>query len=413
MPVTVRVMNWNIQTFGVTKAGIRYNNYDLIEGLARIVVESRCDIFVMLEMNTTRPDMAKRLAGDMLGELLLRGRDEDIWDLAVLSPNTGREFYAFFIRDRAKTVPLTISHPIDPFTDDPPLRLNQFDRLGDATFTAPDADDYDVLDGWFPLIEPDTIKYHHIPVWPGTRRPVLGMFHLPQASPANSILPIVACHYVPSPSFARMQFRTLPYFRMLRGLRPDIVPFGAPEPAPATTRVDTGNGAQQHTLNYYMLTGDFNVDYYPGSYSYSAITGGEVGQLAATGHIDDNTHLLTYRQYDPRVDRTTADLAVNDYDNFFTRIAPATPVPATTGNPRVINVPELVRNRLVTLNESVQHYQVLDKRGFSSGSYLNIVNDFARQIAGDRSHVINTAGALVGGRLFSDHLPTLVDITVN
>lgn len=413
MPVTVRVMNWNIQTFGVTKAGIRYNNYDLIEGLARIVVESRCDIFVMLEMNTTRPDMAKRLAGDMLGELLLRGRAEDIWDLAVLSPNTGREFYAFFIRDRAKTVPLTISHPIDPLTNDPPLRLNQFDRLGDATFTAPAAADYDVLDGWFPLIEPDTIKSHHVPVWPGTRRPVLGMFHLPQASPANRILPIVACHYVPSASFAQLQFRALPYFRMLRGLTPGIVPFGETAPAPATTRVDTGGGAQQHTLNYYMLTGDFNVDYYPGSYAYSTITGGAVNQLAATGHIDDKTHLLTYRQYDPRVDKTTADLAVNDYDNFFTRIAPAVPAAATVGNPRVIDVPELVRTRRVTLNESVQHYQVLDKRGFSSGSYLNMVNDFARQIAGDRSHLINTTGALVGGRLFSDHLPTLVDITVN
>jgi endonuclease/exonuclease/phosphatase family metal-dependent hydrolase len=413
MPTTIRVMNWNIQTFGPMKAGALRNNYDVLEAIAQIVNRSGCDIFVMLEMTTTRRDLASRLALMLLRRLNALGG----WDRAVLSPSTGREFYAFFIRSRTRAIPLLLTRPTRDFSGAPVLTLNHEKTLENAVFTAPDSAQRGVTDLWFPLIEPDLPRSGHnlrnpYPQWPGVRRPVLGMFYLPEASAANRILPLVACHYVPNTSIAVQQFRTLPYFKLLRGLAPNSVAPTETAPSPVRTTVNVGSGNRRHTLNYYALLGDFNVDYEPDTPAYAAITYDGLGRLDATGQIEENTFLVNYRDYS-RDQKTTSSLAVRNFDNFFTRIAPAMPPPATFTRPWVIDVPNLVQQRRIRLRESVRYYAELDQRGFATAPYPHIVNDYARQIAGDRSHAINTPGALVGGRLISDHLPTMIDITVN
>ena len=42
----------------------------------------------------------------------------------------------------------------------------------------------------------------------------------------------------------------------------------------------------------------------------------------------------------------------------------------------------------------------------------DLVYDYGRQLSGDPSHIINLTGSLVGGRLISDHLPVVWDITI-
>jgi hypothetical protein len=61
----------------------------------------------------------------------------------------------------------------------------------------------------------------------------------------------------------------------------------------------------------------------------------------------------------------------------------------------------------------VDAYKKLDKRGFISNQYADLATDFAKQIAGDKSHIITIAGTLVGGRLVSDHMPVSISYTIS
>jgi hypothetical protein len=161
-----------------------------------------------------------------------------------------------------------------------------------------------------------------------------------------------------------------------------------------------------------VVLGDFNVDHIDHPGSYAELTGTPAPQLGADSECGVRTHLVTYAQYSGRDYKTTAELAINAYDNYYFRVDPAA-MNIADSNAVIDNVPELVRKRDLALNASVQHYAELDKRGFKAGGYQHIVNDYAQQIAGDRSHMINLRGSLVGGRLISDHLPVVWDITLS
>jgi hypothetical protein len=418
---TVTVVNWNIQNYGPTKSGQRFGNRDVVRAIAKVVNDVNADIFVLLEVNTTHVATAQQVSDIMRAELRAEALNPDTeWRRYVLSPNTGREFYAFFVRDTGYTRPLPIVGPL--VAGAVPTILG---GAGQAAVTAAQFDAVAVQNlraSHFPLLSPDLHRYvlgHQFPIppWPATRRPVLGLFWVPGASAANRLLPIVACHFAADHGLARAQFRNLRYFSLLEALAaappppppPNPVP---PPPNPVQLNVrPPGGGWVQHAANYYVLLGDFNVDFlaYPGD--YSSIRGTPRPDLGATQFVNDTTHLVTYRRYSPRDFHTTPELAINAYDDIFGGASPAV-VGVVGAGARVINIPEQIRTRQLQINDSVWHYRELDQRGFDSNEYNELVYDYGRQLAGDPSHIINLTGSLVGGRLISDHLPVVWDITI-
>ena len=415
---TVTVVNWNIQNYGPTKSGVHYGNRDVVRAIAKVVNDVSADIFVLVEVNTTNVGTAQQVSDIMRDELRAEAANPDgEWRRYVLSPNTGREFYAFFVRDTNYTRPLPIVGPL--------VLGNVPTILGGAGQAAVTAAQFDAVAtgnlraSHFPLLSPDLQLHHHaIPLWPGTRRPVLGLFWVPGATAANRLLPIVACHFAADHGLARAQFRNLRYFSLLQALAaaPPAPPPPNPAPPPPNplllnVRPPGGGGWVQHAANYYVLLGDFNVDFlaYPGD--YSSIRGSPRPSLGAAQHVNATTHLVTYQRYSPRDFHTTPELAINAYDDIFVGMTPAV-VGVVGAQARVENIPEQVRTRRLQLNDSVEHYRELDQRGFIGNDYNELVYDYGRQLAGDRSHDINLTGSLVGGRLISDHLPVVWDIAI-
>ena len=415
---TVTVVNWNIQNYGPTKSGVHYGNRDVVQAIAKVVNDVNADIFVLLEVNTTHVATALQVCDIMRDELRAEAANPDgEWRRYVLSPNTGLEFYAFFIRDPNYTRPLPIVGPL--VAGNVPTILG---GAGQATVAAAQFDAVPTANlraSHFPLLSPDLQNNHGtIPLWPATRRPVLGLFWVPGASAANRLLPIVACHFAARDYLARAQFRNLRYFSLLQALAAAPPPPPPPNPAPPppnpvllNVRPPGGGGWVQHAANYYVLLGDFNVDFLSSPGSYSSIRGTPRPDLGATEFVHDRTHLVTYRYFSPREYKTTASLAINAYDDIFGGASPAVVGVAGAGA-QVKNIPEQVRTRTLQLDASVRHYEELDQRGFTSDEYKDVVFDYARQLAGDPSHYINLVGALVGGRLISDHLPVVWDITI-
>jgi hypothetical protein len=401
---TIRVLNWNIQNYGETKSGLKFNNYDVVQAIAKVVVATNADIFVMLEVNTKSQDTARRLTRVMLEALQDFGVGMNDWPYVVLSPNTGVEFYAYFVKDPARTMPLPITGPV--LGTAPPQVLGQVIPIGAALFSDAWHGD-EIIDEWFPLIAPDLMDYNAygrplgVPAWPAIRRPCLGLFHIPGAALANSILPIVACHYATSSVQVDQQFETLRYFSLFRGLEP-----GTNLP-PVNLNINIGGHLRAHQTNYYVLTGDFNMNF-PSAY-YAPIY-----QLGANGYIRPNTLLITYGAFKTNRPHNTAGLAVRPIDNFFLRTSNAVPnaATATLPNNAVPNIPDEVTARFLELKESVDHYRELDQRGFEDAPYLDITRNYANQLT-NRNTMINLKGALCGSRLISDHLPTLVDFTIN
>lgn len=414
MPVTVRVMNWNIQNFGETKSGANFGNYDVIRAIAQIVRNANIDIFVMLEMNTTRPAVARSLATDMRAYLRAVSGGGTAWRTVVLSPNTGREFYAYFVRDNTKTVPMPLQSMVGGGAL--PTTLGRgFGALANAIFAADQTSG--VAANYFPLVAPDlpdTVGATTYPSWPGVRLPSLGLFRIAGASATNAYFPIVACHYAADSNKWRQsrQVKTLRHFSLLQGLA-----YQQPTYAPVQLRVvpPAGGAPVQYTTNYWCALGDFNLDIIDDNLRYAPLMGTAAPNLGADAAITDpdmNTHMVTPRGYSRRLN-TTDKLATHLYDNFFVRERPGTTAPVVYGNEEVINIAELVRTRAVQLRASVRHYAELDKRGFEEGGYREIVSDFNAQLAGDPSHIINVRGSLAGARLISDHLPTIYEFDIS
>src|SRR5690242_1531664 len=198
-------MNWNVQNFGMGKSGLEWGNYDIVNAIAAVVVVLRVDIFVLLEMNTTSADTAEILARNLrlrLNEWSSGLGFNDTYAV-MLSPNTGLEFYAFFVRDTAIAAPAPLVGSMvggKPTNTKPTTLGAAGTSVTDAIFGAVPDNDF-VTQGWAPLLSPDLEPLKPfglrtaVPDWPGTRRPALGLFHVPGASPVNRWLPVVACHF--------------------------------------------------------------------------------------------------------------------------------------------------------------------------------------------------------------------------
>lgn len=408
MPV-VRVMNWNVQNYGRLRSGIEYNNLDITDAIAKIVVAYSVDILVMLEVNTSQT-ATSRLLTDIMRKRLNRESQRNganHYRTAIVSPPTHRECYSFFVRDPDHTRPLCIQ-PVAGRR--PPVigyRYASLDAVSFARATSPE-----VYVGGFPLYVPDEdyVSYQGTtrppPAWPGLRAPALGLFEIRNSGAANALMPIVACHfgaaYGARNPRAEVQFEMLQYLSVLRGVAPGNVP--------RSIRLNLGGGPNPFDANWALLLGDFNIDFLDDAYFYTPITEG----LGMSARIQQNTHLVSLSEYSPRDYTRTVELAINAFDNIFLRVSANGPATVTPGSSRVINIPELVRTRKLTYNKSVDMYTELDRRGFDGRKYKVFCEDYGYQLTSDPRYVptTNITTALMGARLASDHLPVLTELTV-
>lgn len=408
MAKNVSVLTWNIQNYGKLKASLD----DIVTAIAKTVNAYQPDLFVMLEVNTTLNATAEFLLERMAVALFNQSGGK--YKVCMRSPNTGVEYYAFFVRDTAVTVPLV------PVVTGTTSRAGIIGKDGFAwssvTFLPAQitVNQPTLVDGVAPLLSPDFPAYSvrgrslGIPDWPGVRLPSLGLFWVPGASGASRLLPIVACHFAANHNVAQRQIRNLDTFSIFQGTGP-ADPSGRVPTTPLKVKVDLGGGAQSLPVPGWILTGDFNLNWMDPAEAplYQPIVGSTYPRLGAAPAVTAGTHLTTYYGYS-RTMKNTEDLAVNGYDNHFLRNGPDAMSPAALQSPRVVDVPNAVQNRTLKLWESVEHYAELDKKGFAAGQYKSFAVDFAQQLgyAGSFSgSPINVKGALVGGRLVSDHLP--------
>ena len=419
---TVTILNWNIQNFGETKAGYA----DLVDGIAWRVVTANPipDIFILIELNTSKEATAEYLSLKMATALnnqsnQINHRDE--FKVYVLSPKTGRETYAFFIRDATRTRPLI---PVDPATDQIPAGIGGVykDELTTVVFMESALTGGLQLLNGFCLYLPDievTVsseyekkKVKARPSWPAVRVPVLGMFW---CATAKRLLPVVACHFAAKHEDAKKQFDTLKYFKLMNGMAPSAGVGSAPKGIPAVQVKLIGQAKTNVTPGTYVLTGDFNVDYRNINEiaDYSVIEGNVDPALAAG--VENQTHdtlLMTYGTFKAQRPKKIEDFPNRDYDNFCLRVSPTAGFTVIRTDLSVYLTPFDIQDRRIKLDESVKDYAELDKRGFISNEYADLVVNFAKQITGDKSVKINLTGALVGARLISDHLPVTVTYTI-
>jgi len=404
----VSVLTWNIQNYGKLKASLD----DVVTAIANTVNSYQPDIFVMLEVNTTLNATAEYLLERMAAALFKESGGK--YRVCMRSPNTGVEYYAYFLKDSSATIPLV------PTVAGTSRRAGIIGKDGfawkDVLFLPAilNPSKPELVDGVAPLLSPDFPAYSlrgrrlGIPDWPGVRLPSLGLFWVPGASGPSRLLPLVACHFAANHNVAQRQIRNLDTFSLFQGVGP-ADPTGRVPTTPLKVKVNLGGGAENMSIPGWILTGDFNLNWLNPAEAplYQPIVGSTFPRLGAGAAVDKGTHLTTYYGYS-RTMKDTKDLAVNGYDNHFLRNSPAAMSPATLSGPQVLDVPNAVQNRTLKLWESVDYYAQLDKKGFAAGQYKTFAVDFANQLGYSGSFAgspINVKGALVGGRLISDHLP--------
>ena len=408
MAQDVKILTWNIEQYGGKKASFA----DIVEAIAKVVVDINPDIFILLEIKTTINLTAKAVVKTLADALYnLSGGN---YRVAVISANTGLEFYGFFIKNNANTVPLV---PVKK------VGGGSVSIIGDENLAYSDVEfrkkdpvgaGVEVLET-FPLISPDLDEYEDdemeigVPEWPGVRLPALATFWCTNATGARRLLPIAACHFAAAHGTALRQVKTLRYFSPFQGLGPPDPNQNIPT-NPLSLTVNLLNGVTFNaTLQHYVLTGDFNLNYIsPNEQNlYNYIIGTTFPQLGARLYITEGTHLVTYANYNREM-KYTLQLAVNDYDNLMLRNNPNTMAPTDAGLAGVRDIPNLIMYRHLKLNESVFYYSELDEKGFYGGIYNEYAVNYALQLSPGGDFVqspINIQGALVGARLISDHLP--------
>ncbi len=418
MSQTIKILNWNVQNYGPTKA----NFADIVACMAQVVVRANPDIFVLLEVNTTDTAKAGRVCRTLMNALqaasAVAGRPNE-YRTCVLSPNTGREFYAYFVRDTAYTTPLVI----DEVDDELPDNIGDYGwNWGDVRFI-PYTGTYVRTDG-FPLLSPD-MRYRgrQVANWTATRYPALGLFYLPFASAANQYLPLIACHFAANDFQSGNQIENLRYFSLINGTSPhattvwpdaapDVIWWETPQPPPPP-KIFANNAWRQ--MNYSIVCGDFNQDYPNNAYN-PVLADSFAPQYSLGGQIAnelDKTHLMTVNDFVNTNTNgwTTRDVAIQNYDNFILFNSPVGGAPF--GNPRAVETMDItaaVAQRELKLRQSVVHYVQLDQRGLTPESALVA---FCMDLTTPPSLPMTVQSGLTGARLLSDHLPVLLTITIN
>jgi hypothetical protein len=407
MATTIRILNWNIQNLGPVKAGIKHQNYDVISAIARLVVYWDIDILCLLELNTTIDGTAETVCNYLMYYLQTWSKESkkgNQFNTCILSPGTGVEYYGFFVRDTNSALPLQITAPLGSGTKTPVTTLGGASGpfITSAEFTGVSATG--VTHAAAPLMLPDMAlpSQHHMQVWNWSRRGCLGLFYIPGAEQPNRLLPIFACHF--KPGFAEAQMKMLPSFSLLASLRQ------SGGPMLLTIKDKPKSKPFQLPVNYWVLTGDFNVDLKTSFLDYISIT--SPFHLSAEDQGRFETLFVTYNNFNPRKIHDTDELAVKAYDAFFLATAPNLTAAVTGSDGGWGDIAGRVKQKKIELKDSVWYYQDLDKRGFSKEAYPLVVNDYVNQLTGDKNNNVTIVSALLGARLISDHLPVMFDLTI-
>lgn len=395
MGQALRILQWNIQNFGPLKGGLKAAGLTtgIRDAIALIVSKIDPDLFVMLELNTTDEGTASDVAQGMLDAFADLKSASPQWETCVLSPNTGKEFYAFFVKNTKTLVPARIVGPGNP----PPSILGANSPIAKAQFCL-DASK-GVQKTPFPLLSPDlpaNVRDRHAAHWPGTRLPVFGLFSVPAVS---KFLPLIACHFAPQATVAQRQLDSLPYFSAIA--------------QPGPLQVSDGKNTVSVTPPLWMVLGDFNLDR-TAKQAYATL----VDKLGCRLWNGDPTLLMAPGAakkflHDPNRIPGPPTFGVTCIDNFATQYEAEKNVLSDIGA-TVFDVVQLVakqsdlglRSSTKLLSEAATYYGQLDQRGLDgSNAYLDGVQDFLNQLSNPGSYNPNPLGALIGARIISDHLP--------
>ncbi|AZO28570.1 MULTISPECIES: hypothetical protein [Mesorhizobium] len=415
MATQVDLLVWNIQNFGQLKSGLKDSKCNLTQAIAQVISASEPDIFCLVELNTTSESRAYKIC-DALMEAL--AAEKSAFDICLLSPNTGKEFYAFFVRDTTFVVPLEMSGPAVGGSVSMEIGGPGGVAITAAEFSPAPTPMNGIVLNAFPLIYPD--KPAASPTtWPGTRGSALGMFYVPGADPGNELLPIMLVHLAAKRSAALKQLETIEDFSLFYSLRPhgagglSMMVQLPGQPAPVATQIYQA-----------VIAGDFNLDAKKNAGDYDWVTtAGASGGLGAQLLFDEPTHLMTFPRFARSTRRDRRDLAINAYDNVILQTSPAAPAPAQGQNQQVDNILNRVRKRQFQYGNAVDYYDKLDRRGFASfwdkkrkrvftsKEYRVFTKNFAVQLGrGDQSTFVTPEAGLVGARLISDHEPIFVEL---
>jgi len=402
----LKIMNWNIQNLGRNKV-LQGDTDDMLTNIAQTVISANVDIFIVLEVNTTDNATAEQIVRTLRMKLrtLAGAANPTHYRTYILAPNTGLEFYAFFIKDDTTAIPLTLTGGVA--TDVQDLNACTFSRFTASTDITNSTD-------YFPLIAPELgarDASRHPRHWTGTRCPCMGLFQVTIGA-APHTLAIFCCHFSAKENQAVDQIRALRNFNLLHSiLTPPALNLNIQLPgaaAPAATAIGSA-----------IITGDFNVDYITNAAGYAPITNAPGLAVPGIGFVplitNIKTHLITIGNFnDLSRPKYTADLRSYCYDNFF--VSPNIAPSINPGQTDVIDIPMLVRGKVISYRESLEKYaqknstirtsegaRVKGVKGIKPEPYERNAYTSLNKYSSPRLR-----DCLIGARLISDHLPVVI-----
>lgn len=411
MTTSIKIVSWNIQSFGPLKSGLdARKNIDLIDPIAKSIYLTGGDIICIQEIYTSSDAKAALICRRLLEALNrtaldISGKSE--FTTCVLSVRADTEYYAYFVRDTSVVAPLKISGA--PGHSGVPKVIGGTDGVAvvDAEFSQADPG---VNLNAAPLFLPD-LKTRENARYPapfgGARAPALALFAVPGAAACNRILPVMACHLSPQPGSADSEIHALTYYSLLQSLS---------HRTPASTlqmRADTdGAGMKQYAVNLSVILGDFNVDLITAPKTYAPLTDSTAPNLGATLVSARPTMMITFDDYAQSTITTTEQMTHSAFDNVALQVYPASPTPATATFDTVFDLPKAIMQGKVHVGQSVAAYADLGMRGFSASDDQPFVKAFADQLNGASSDAVSLQAAFTGSRMISDHEAVVVNLTL-
>lgn len=430
---SLRIMNWNIETFGwdkLVKAGG-------CEPIARIIAAERPDIVCILEVSNL--DLVASAAIQRLSEsisaIVAAEGEPGLYETFLISPRSSTEIYAFIIKDTARVWPLVPTLNGEPLG---PVTLCDLTKLEPGDGGGAQEIDWKRLDadaragvaeppGWFPLVDMranstygrkrarttgQPVAEGGLSQGQGYRLACLGMFRVRSEQGGEHLIPIVVTHYAADAPMAATQMADLVHLHIAQLYRLN-----------ASIKVEGRN----HPIENLIFTGDFNIDFLEPEWEsqisgYSVLTRplpdaapddpGEKRKLAATiPNVDRNepptlgldaavrdeaTHLIMYG-YEGR--RNLRQLRDKCLDNLFY----GGPALRNLVEVNVVDVPRRIAGSRIDVRRMANYYA--SRRG-DRGTH-GCRSAQARPLL-KRGLTMTADAALIGARLLSDHLPVVV-----
>ncbi|MCB0375290.1 MAG: hypothetical protein KDD04_05165, partial [Sinomicrobium sp.] len=321
MPTTIKLMNWNIEQFGESRAA-REGTYQRI---AQIINNNTPDLISVIELKTQIPATAVDIANTLLQHMPGKYR-------YILSYQNLLEMY-LFIYDSSKLVPLCLPCGITQVVN------NGFQglafHLADGLSTTLDPNNPEILCNYFPLMEHSNRD---------TRPPAAGFFQL-KDRPAD-FFALLAWHNAAGKYLHDQQItiEKLPVSEMRDMSRTDYIQNGF--------RVPTANGILN--IPHVILSGDFNVDYLGHNQNVYRDFAGYTTALIQPGQ---KTHLHTYDPANNAVYTTSQSLRSAILDNFIIKNS------IQFSNPSVYDIPNYLKTSNPVLKKSFRQTWAGSQKG--------------------------------------------------